>query len=152
MVYKFEAIIQKHPGKDATFIEIPFDVEEILGSKRVKVKAKFDAVEYRGSIIKMLLSCYMIGITKAIRNKIGKEVGDFIIVEIEKDDEKRVVELSEDFKVALEKNKLAKDFYETLSYSGKRKYIQWITNAKKFETRDKRINETIIRLENNIKI
>lgn len=94
----------------------------------------------------------MIGITKAIRNKIGKEVVDFIIVEIEKDDEERVVELSEDFKVALEKNKLAKDFYETLSYSGKRKYIQWITNAKKFETRDKRINETIIKLENNIKI
>ncbi|HHD2753673.1 TPA: DUF1905 domain-containing protein [Clostridium perfringens] len=152
MVYKFEAVIQKHPGKDATFIEIPFDVEETFGSKRVKVKAKFDEVEYRGSIVKMGLPCYMIGITKAIRKEIGKEAGDCIIVEIEKDEEERIVELPEDFKLVLDKNKVAKDFYESLSYSAKRKYVQWITGAKKSETREKRINEAVIKLENNIKI
>lgn len=152
MVYKFESVIQKHPDKDATFIEIPFDVEETFGSKRVKVKAKFDEVEYRGSIVKMGLPCYMIGITKAIRKEIGKEAGDSISVEIEKDEEERVVELPEDFKLALDKNKAAKDFYESLSYSAKRKYVQWITGAKKSETREKRISEAVIKLENSIKI
>lgn len=152
MIYKFEAVIQKHPDKDATFIEIPFDVEETFGSKRVKVKAKFDEVEYRGSIVKMGLHCYMIGLTKAIRNKIGKEAGDSIIVEVEKDEEERIVELPEDLKLALDKNKDAKDFYESLSYSAKRKYVQWITSAKKIETREKRINEAVIKLESNIKI
>ncbi|ELC8442339.1 DUF1905 domain-containing protein [Clostridium perfringens] len=152
MVYKFEAVIKKHPDKDATFIEIPFDVEETFGSKRVKVKAKFDEVEYRGSIVKMGLPCYMIGITKAIRKEIGKEAGDSISVEIEKDEEERVVELPEDFKLALDKNKAAKDFYESLSYSAKRKYVQWITGAKKSETREKRISEAVIKLENSIKI
>lgn len=152
MVYKFETVIQKHPDKDATFIEIPFDVEETFGSKRVKVKAKFDEVEYRGSIVKMGLPCYMIGITKAIRKEIGKEAGDSISVEIEKDEEERVVELPENFKLALDKNKAAKDFYESLSYSAKRKYVQWITGAKKSETREKRISEAVIKLENSIKI
>lgn len=152
MIYKFEAVIQKHPDKDATFIEIPFDIEETFGSKRVKVKAKFDEVEYRGSIVKMGLPCYMIGLTKAIRNKIGKEAGDSIIVEVEKDEEERIVELPEDLKLALDKNKDAKDFYESLSYSVKRKYVQWITSAKKIETREKRINEAVIKLESNIKI
>lgn len=152
MVYKFEAVIKKHPDKDATFIEIPFDVEETFGSKRVKVKAKFDEVEYRGSIVKMGLPCYMIGITKAIRKEIGKEAGDSISVEIEKDEEERVVELPEDFKLALDKNKAAKDFYESLSYSAKRKYVQWIAGAKKSETREKRISEAVIKLENSIKI
>lgn len=152
MVYKFKAVIKKHPDKDATFIEIPFDVEETFGSKRVKVKAKFDEVEYRGSIVKMGLPCYMIGITKAIRKEIGKEAGDSISVEIEKDEEERVVELPEDFKLALDKNKAAKDFYESLSYSAKRKYAQWITGAKKSETREKRISEAVIKLENSIKI
>lgn len=151
MVYKFEAVIQKHPDKDATFIEIPFDVEETFGSKRVKVKAKFDEVEYRGSIVKMGLPCYMIGITKAIRKEIGKEAGDSISVEIEKDEEERVVELPEDFKLALDKNKVAKDFYESLSYSVKRKYVQWITSAKKSETREKRISEAVIKLEEKSK-
>ena len=39
MTYKFEAIIQQVENKDATFIEIPFDVEKEFGAKRVKVKA-----------------------------------------------------------------------------------------------------------------
>ena len=69
MSYKFEAVIKKVPDKDATFIEIPFDVEKEFGAKRVKVKAKFDGVDYRGSIVNMGLGCHMIGITKAIRSK-----------------------------------------------------------------------------------
>ena len=55
---KFEAVIKKHPQKDAAYIEMPFDVEAVFGAKRVKVVAKFDGVEYRGSIVKMGLPCY----------------------------------------------------------------------------------------------
>lgn len=152
MKYEFEAIIQKHEGKDATYIEIPFDVEKEFNAKRVKVKAKFDGFEYRGSIVKMGLPCYMIGLTKEVRKNIGKEPGDTILVEIEKDEEVREIELPNDFKNELEKNKKALEFYNLLSYSGKRKYFQWITSAKKAETRDKRIHEAVIKLEENIKI
>lgn len=152
MSYKFEAIIQKHPEKDATYIEIPLDVEKEFGAKRVKVKVNFDGVEYRGSIVKMGLPCYMIGMTKAIRNQIGKEAGDSVFVEVEKDEEIREVELPEDFKEELNKNEDALKFYESLSYSGKRKYFQWITSAKKAETREKRIIEAIGKLEDKIKL
>lgn len=152
MSYKFETIIQKHPEKDATYIQIPFDVEKEFGSKRVKVKASFDGVEYRGSIVKMGLPCYMLGMTKAIRNQIGKEAGESVFVEVEKDEEVRAIELPEDFKLDLEQNKDALKFYESLSYSCKKKYYQWITSAKKAETREKRIVEAISRLENNVKL
>lgn len=152
MSYKFEAIIKKHPDKDATYIEIPFDVESEFGSKRVKVKVTFDGIEYRGSIVKMGLPCYMIGMTKTIRNKIGKEAGDSVFVEVQKDEEVREIELPDDFKEELDKNKDALKFYESLSYSGKRKYYQWITSAKKIETREKRIVEAISKLEENIKL
>ena len=152
MSYKFEGIIKKIPDKDATFVEIPFDVEKEFGAKRVKVKAKFDGVDYRGSIVSMGQGCYMIGITKAIRNQIGKEAGDNIFVEVEKDEEVREIQLPEDFKNELEKNEEALKFYNTLSYSAKRKYYQWITSAKKEETRQKRINEAVLKLESNIKL
>ena len=152
MSYKFEGIIKKIPDKDATFVEIPFDVEKEFGAKRVKVKAKFDGVYYRGSIVSMGQGCYMIGITKAIRNQIGKEAGDNIFVEVEKDEEVRKIQLPEDFKNELEKNEEALKFYNTLSYSAKRKYYQWITSAKKEETRQKRINEAVLKLESNIKL
>ncbi|CEN76827.1 Uncharacterized protein conserved in bacteria [[Clostridium] sordellii] len=152
MIYNFEATIKKIPDKDATFIEIPFNVEKELGAKRVKVKAKFDGINYRGSIVSMGNGCYMIGVTKAIRKEIGKDAGENLLVEIEKDEEVREIELPIYFKVELEKNKIALKFYDNLSYSSKRKYYQWIASAKKEETRGKRIIEAIFKLESNIKL
>lgn len=150
--YKFEAEIKKHPDKDATYIEVPLDVEKEFGAKRVKVKVKFDYIDYRGSIVKMGLPCYMIGITKEIRNKISKNYGDIVSVELEKDEEERVIELPIEFKEKLDKNSKAYNFYESLSYSQKRKYFQWITSAKKEETKIKRMEEAIEKLENNTKL
>lgn len=152
MTYKFETILKKHEGKDATYIEIPFDVEKEFGSKRVEVKVKFDGYDYRGSIVKMGLPCYMIGVTKEVRKNIGKEAGDTIFVQVEKDNEVREVELPNDFKTRLEDNATALDFYNSLSYSGKRKYYQWISSAKKAKTREKRIEEALKKLEEHIKL
>ena len=107
---KFNAEIKKIEDKDGAYIEIPFDVEEVYGAKRVKVKATFDGVEYRGSIVKMGLPCYIIGITKEIRKKIEKEPGDIIEVTIEKDEEDRVVEIPTDFKERIELDNNIKEF------------------------------------------
>lgn len=148
---KFESIIQQVKGKDATYIEMPFDVEKEFGAKRVKVKARFDGVEYRGSIVNMG-GCYMLGMTKAIRDAIGKQAGAKVIVELQKDEEERVVELPTDFEKALKKSVKAKKFYESLSYSNQRKYVLWITSAKKEETREKRVLEAIEKLNSEIKI
>lgn len=152
MAQKFEAVIKKHSQKDATYIEIPFDVEAVFGAKRVKVVAKFDGVEYRGSIVKMGLPCYMIGITKEIRKKIGKEAGDIITVVVEKDEEVREVEVPELLQEGFTTRKEASTFFETLSYSAKRKYCQWISSAKKEETRAKRVAEALDKLEQGIKL
>lgn len=151
-IYKFNVEIKKHEGKDATYIEVPIDVEKEFGAKRVKVKAKFNGEEYSGSIVKMGLPYYIIGITKEIRNKIERTYGDIIEVEIKKDKEERVVELPKEFANLLDNNMEAKEFYESLSYSNKRKYIQWITSAKKEETQIKRMDEAIIKLKDKIKI
>ena len=152
MIYKFDAIIQQVENKDATFIEIPFDVEKEFGSKRVKVKAKFDNVDYRGSIVRMGMPCFMIGLTKEIRKKIGKGIGDTVSVEIEKDEEERIVEIPIEFESMINKNNNAKEFYDSLSYSQKKKYITWITSAKKEETKIKRMNEALLKLEGKVKL
>ncbi|GAA0099344.1 hypothetical protein UT300012_00580 [Paraclostridium bifermentans] len=152
MSYNFEAIIKKISDKDATFIEIPFDVEKEFGARRVKVKTKFDGIDYRGSILNMGQDCFIIGITKAVRKQIGKDVGDTVFIEVEKDEEIREVEIPEDFKSELDKNKEALNFYNSLSYSAKRKYYQWITGAKQETTRQKRITESVSKLESKIKL
>jgi len=91
----FNAIIEKHEGINGAYVQIPFDIEELFGSKRVKVKVRFDNLEYRGSIVNMS-GCYLIGITQEIRNIINKNPGDLVAVKIEKDEEERSVILQKD--------------------------------------------------------
>ncbi len=151
MKQKFLAEIKKHEGINGTYVEIPFDVEATYGAKRVKVKALFNGVEYRGSIVRMS-GCFMLGLTQALRKTIGKEPGDSVEVEVEKDGDERIVELPEDFKVVLKQNPVAKDYYSTLSFSKKKEYYQWITSAKKPETRATRIEKAIELLSENKKL
>ncbi|MGI5917381.1 MAG: YdeI/OmpD-associated family protein [Anaerolineae bacterium] len=142
MKQQFTAEIKKHEGMDAAYVEIPFDVEEVFGTRRVKVRAWFEGVEYRGSIVRMG-DCYMIGIPQAIRRQIGKSFGDTIDVIVEKDEDERVVELPDDLKRALEQNPAAKARYARLSYSHQREYVRWINDAKRPETRVRRIDKMV---------
>ena len=50
------------------------------------------------------------------------------------------------------KNNNAKELYDSLSYSQKKKYITWITSAKKEETKIKRMNEALLKLEGKVKL
>ena len=142
MKQEFLAEILQHKDMNGAYIEPPFNVEDVFGSKRVKVKATFDGLEYRGSIVRMG-DCFMLGMTKEIRNKIGKGFGDIVAVTVEKDEEERTVEIPEQFLEVLNENAEAKVTFDKLSYTGKREYVLWITDAKKEETRINRIEKAI---------
>jgi hypothetical protein len=47
------------------------------------------------------------------------------------------------FAVALKKNKKAATTFDRLSYSHKKEYLEWITEAKRQETRDRRLKTSI---------
>jgi len=87
--YTFEAIIQKDPDQDAAYIAVPIDIKKEFGKGRLAVHATFDSTQYDGSIVNMGVKnkdgsiCYIIGIRKDIRAKIGKQPGDKIKVTIQ---------------------------------------------------------------------
>jgi Bacteriocin-protection, YdeI or OmpD-Associated len=56
------------------------------------------------------------------------------------------VKLPDDLATALKKNKKQSDFFNTLSFTNKKEYIEWIVTAKREETRAERIKGTIERL------
>ena len=88
-MYEFEAEIKKVPGIDGAYVEFPYDLKKEFGKGRIKVHAAFDGEPYDGSIVNMGMKhddgsiCYIIGILKDIRKKIGKQAGDIIKVSIE---------------------------------------------------------------------
>lgn len=139
---EFKSIIKQHESLNAAYIEPPFDVKEVFGSKRVKVKATFDGIEYRGSVVNMG-GCYMLGLTQEIRHKIGKGFGDEVFVTLEKDVEERIVEVPEDFAVAMNCDETAVSTYKSLPYTAQKEYVTWITSAKREVTRSERIIKAI---------
>lgn len=80
--YIFDAIIKKVPDIDGAYIEFPYDVRAEFAKGRVKVSATFDGCPYDGSLVRMGTPGHIIGIRKDIRQKINKQPGDTIHVEI----------------------------------------------------------------------
>jgi hypothetical protein len=140
MEQRFRAVIEDAGGGGA-YVTIPFDVEAIYGQKRVRVKAAIDGVPYRGTLVRMGSPCHMLPVLKEIRSKIGKGPGDEVEVVLEEDAEPRVVEVPEDLRRALDAAPDAGRFFDQLSYTHQREYVNWIVEAKRPETRRRRIEK-----------
>ena len=85
--YEFEAVIQKaHEDTDTAYVAVPIDIRTEFGKGRLKVHATFNEIPYDGIVVNMGIKnpdgsiCYIIGLRKDIRAKIGKQVGDTIKV------------------------------------------------------------------------
>jgi hypothetical protein len=141
--FKFRAKLIQHKNMDATYVIFPYDVKENFDVARVKVKVKFDGEQYRGSLVPMgLKEGYPLLLRKDIRTKINKSVGDFVDIELEQDLEERIVEVPDDFDKALKKNKL-KEAFEQMAFTHRKEYVHSITDAKRPETRIKRIEKSL---------
>jgi len=140
--YTFSATIEDADGGGA-YVPIPFDVEQTFGKKRVPVKATIDGVPYNGSLVRMGGKCHILGILKSIRNEIGKQVGDIVEVVLEEDTSPRVVDVPPDFLQALRFSPEAGQAFDALSFSHKREYVEWITEAKRIKTRERRIAKAV---------
>lgn len=69
---------------------------------------------------------------------------------VERDEAIRTIAIPPNLKAALKKEGLLA-FFEKLSYTNRKEYIRWITEAKKEETRDARFEKAIVMLHNGVK-
>ena len=137
----FEVELEKHENMDATGITIPFDVEKVFGAKRVPVKVSINGVDHRSTIMRMG-GKYMMAVPKIFRDAAGIKAGELVEVTMEKDTEKRAVEVPKDLAEALKKASLT-DVFAKMSYTHQKEYVNAINEAKKEETRQRRIEKTI---------
>jgi bifunctional DNA-binding transcriptional regulator/antitoxin component of YhaV-PrlF toxin-antitoxin module len=152
--YKFSATIQAvagPAGRGGACVFFPYDVEKEFGTKgQVPVKIKFDGVPYTGTMIKYGQPQHMLPLLKEIREKIGKGPGESVEVVVERDSSIRTVEVPDELARLLKKEKLLPVF-EKLSYTHRKEYVRWITEAKKEETRQARLTKTITMLRDGVK-
>ncbi len=130
-------------GKTATGFHVPPDVVEALGKgKRPPVLVTINGYTYRNTVA-VYGDTYMLGVAAEHRAATGIQAGDEIEVDLELDTAPREVELPADFATALEADADAKRFFDTLSYSNKRRFTLSIEDAKSEETRKRRIEKSV---------
>jgi len=147
--YKFKAKIEAGDGGGA-FVLFPYDTEKEFATRgKVPVKATFHGVPYMGSLIKYGRPLHVLGVPKAIREQIGKGPGDMIEVVVWKDEAVRTVEVPVPFEKLMMKEGLLPVF-EKLSYTHRKEYCRWIAEAKKEETRLRRLEKAIEMLKKGV--
>lgn len=133
-------------GKTATGIPVPAEVVTGLASgKRPSVRVTINGYTYCSTVAPMGGE-FMLPVSAEIRENASVAAGDEVDVDIELDSEPREVTIPRDFADALDGNAEAKEFFDGLSYSNKRRFVLPIEEAKTAETRQRRIDSAIARL------
>lgn len=126
-----------------TGINVPDEVVEKLGAgKKPTVIVTVNDYTYRNTIA-VMGGKFMIGVSADIRSKTGIKGGDKVKVTLELDTKPREVDVPADFQRLLDKNSKARQFFETLSYSNKQRYVLPLGQARTEETRQRRMEKAI---------
>lgn len=138
---RFEGKIYAANGGGA-YIPIPSEVVAALGGGgRIPVAVTFDGISYTGSIVNMGEGPCL-GLLKSIRTALDKDPGDTVVVTVERDTAERTVDVPDDLAAALAAAGLREGFDE-LSYSKRREFVTAVTEAKRPETRARRVEKAV---------
>jgi len=135
---KFTAKLEAHGPKSAwTALALSPKQSAALGSKaHVPVVLTVKEKSYRTSAWPNGHGAHFIQINKTMQRATGLSAGDRTKVTLAIDDLPRTVIIPTELKQALSKNKTADKFFSALAYSHQKEYDDWITEAKREETRE----------------
>jgi len=120
------------------FIPVPFDPQPVFGKVRAPVKVTLNGYTYRSTIASMGAGSFL-PLRRSNREAAKLEGGETLDVTLTLDVEKREVKAPADLVRALKATPQAWQRWRELSYSHQREYVEAIQEAKKPETRDRRI-------------
>ncbi len=142
---EFQATIQLD-GKTATGVRVPDDVVAALGGgNRPQVRVTLGGYSYQTSVARMGGE-FKFPVSAAVREAAGVAAGDEVVVQIELDSAPREVVVPADLAAALEHDPDAKQAFDRMSYSGRKRHVLAVDGARTDETRQRRIARVLAEL------
>jgi Bacteriocin-protection, YdeI or OmpD-Associated/Domain of unknown function (DUF1905) len=130
-----------------TGIEVPAEVVAALDAgKRPPVVVNVNGYEYRSTVAPMG-GKYLLPFSADRREESGIQGGDAIDVELTLDTAPRTVEIPDDLQSALNSSATAAAAWDKLSYIHRKEHVRSVLDAKKAETRTRRIAAVVAKLE-----
>ncbi|MBN1952180.1 MAG: DUF1905 domain-containing protein [Bacteroidales bacterium] len=131
--------------------EVPPEVMDQLGRNRhVPVRGLVDGYGFKSSCALRKEGRYVVILKGDIRKKIGKSIGDPVVLELEHDPESREIPLPEDMELILAEDEEVLQEFLKASPSNRREYTRYVVQAKHEDTRLKRINLLVVRMKERI--
>jgi hypothetical protein len=135
---RFRATLETN-GRTATGIEVPTSVVDALAAgKRPPVRVTLHEHTYRTTVARMG-GRFLVPVSAEIRRAAGVTAGDELDVGIELDDAPRTVDVPADLAAALAEAPAAAQAWEKLAYTHRKEWARSVEDAKKPETRTRRI-------------
>ena len=140
---RFRVLVEREEGSEVCGINVPFDVEKTFGTRgRVPVRGTLNGAPFRSSLFPMG-GCHFMVVNRHLRAAAGVSGGETVPVTMERDTEERVITPPADFARALKTNKEAQATWDKLSYTHRREHVEHLEDAKKPETRQRRLEKSI---------
>lgn len=87
-----------------------------------------------------------LGFSRAARERAGVEIGEAVELAVVLDAGERTVELPADLAAALAADPEARRAFDALAPSHRKEYARWVGEAKRAETRDRRVRATLAKV------
>lgn len=140
----FTATLELH-GKTATGFVVPDDAIEHLGAgKRPPVQVTVPGYTYRNTV-GVMGGRYLMGVSAEHRLAAGLSAGDVVEVTLTLDSAPRTVEVPSDLAAAMRLGGVTAAF-DALAPSHRKEHVRAIEDAKKPETRQRRIERAVEKL------
>ena len=135
---RFRATLETN-GRTATGIEVPSSVVDALAAgRRPPVRVTLHEHTYRTTVARMG-GRFLVPVSAEVRRAAGVTAGDELDVGIELDDAPRTVDVPADLAAALAEAPAAAQAWEKLAYTHQKEWARSVEDAKKPETRARRI-------------
>jgi hypothetical protein len=136
---KFKVKLEGEQRSSAAWLNAPFDVEEVFGTRaRVAVRGTINGFAFRSSLMPMG-GCHRMAVNRSMRDGAVCKAGDTVSVVLERDQAERTVEAPSLLKKELAKSKTAHANWRKLSYTSQKEIALSIRGAKQEETRARRM-------------
>lgn len=142
MPLRFTAKLEAAGGGGHFVALKPAQVKALEGKPHTRVKGTVEGVPFRSSIFPYGGVFYLM-VHKATVQAAGTAPGRRIAVVVERDEAPRVLDVPADLAKALARNRKATAFYDQLAFTHRKEYAAWVSQAKRPETRARRIAETV---------
>ena len=129
------------------FVLVPREIATALGGlKQMRVIGTLNGVPYQSSTMPYGGRGLFIGVHKATREAAGIEMGDLVAVVVQRDERPRVIGIPPELEAAFRADPALRARFEALAFTHRKEMALSIADAKRPETRERRLSAVVARL------